>query len=91
MQSRRTARPVTKPKVAVSPAAARKWLQARGVKACPVCTREDLRVSKDFYVALGTHGPDGAPDLGRGSRLVRVRCGNCAHVMFFHARQMGQE
>jgi len=91
MQSRRPTRSAVKSAVAVDAAAARQWLQARSVKACPVCTHEDLRVSKDFYVTLGTHGADGAPDLGHGSRLVRVRCGNCAHVMFFHARQMGQE
>ncbi len=90
MQSRKSGQAV-KSKVNVDPVAARKWLQARSVKACPVCRHEDLRVSKDFYVTLGTHGRDGAPDLGRGSRMVRVRCGNCAHVMFFHARQMGQE
>lgn len=72
--------------------AARRWLVARGVATtCPLCKGADLRVSKDFFVTLGIQGDSGAPDLGSGSKLVRVRCGQCAHVLFFHARQMGLE
>ena len=74
----------------VDTTAARRWLQKRGVlTACPVCKSKDLRVSKDFFVTLGIQGQTGAPDLGTGSLLVRLRCGNCAYVMFFHAKQMG--
>lgn len=74
----------------VDTVAARKWLQARGVSgACPMCKSKDLKVSKDFFVTLGIRGETGAPDLGNGSPLVRIRCGQCAHIMFFHAKQMG--
>lgn len=70
--------------------AARRWLQARKVgDACPLCSGQDMKVSKDFFVALGVQGHNGAPDLGQGSPMVRLRCANCAHVLFFHARQMG--
>lgn len=70
--------------------AARKWLQARGVAGkCPLCSSPDLKVSKDFFVTLGIQGANGAPDLGTGSLLVRLRCGQCAHILFFHAKQMG--
>lgn len=77
-------------KATVDTKAARRWLQARGVaSACPLCSSADLKVSKDFFVTLGIQGGTGAPDLGSGSLLVRLRCGQCAHIMFFHARQMG--
>lgn len=74
----------------VDAVAARRWLQARGVGGkCPICASKDLKVSKDFFVTLGIRGETGAPDLGNGSLLVRLRCGQCAHIMFFHAKQMG--
>ena len=74
----------------VDAVAARRWLQARGVTGtCPLCGSKDLKVSKDFFVTLGIRGETGAPDLGNGSLLVRLRCGQCAHIMFFHAKQMG--
>lgn len=70
--------------------AARRWLQARGVgDACPVCRGTDMKVSKDFFVALGIQAQNGAPDLGSGSPMVRLRCASCGHILFFHARQMG--
>ena len=67
----------------------RQWLLAREIRSCPVCASRDLRVSKDYFVTLGIRAESGAPDLGTGSLLVRVRCGGCAHVLFFHAKQMG--
>lgn len=74
----------------VDTAAARKWLKDRGVSGrCPLCRSQDLKVSKDFFTTLGIQGHNGAPDLGTGSLLVRLRCGQCAHLMFFHAKQMG--
>ena len=77
-------------KATVDTQAARRWLQARGIAGkCPLCGSADLKVSKDFFVTLGIQGKTGAPDLGNGSLLVRLRCGQCAHIMFFHARQMG--
>jgi hypothetical protein len=48
-----------------------------------------MRVSKDFFVALGIQSQSGAPDLGSGSPMVRLRCASCGHILFFHARQMG--
>lgn len=75
---------------AVDVRAVRRWLGARRAdKGCPVCHRSDLRVGKDFFFMPGVHTTTGTGDLESGSKLVRVRCGHCAHVMFFHARQMG--
>ena len=70
---------------------ARRWLRAKKVDACPLCKSDDLRVSRDVYVLLGIHSATKSPDLRRGSRLVRVRCAQCAHVLLFHARKMGQD
>ena len=70
---------------------ARRWLRDKRVVSCPLCKSPDLRVSRDLYVLLGVHGATRSPDLRRGSRMVRVRCGQCAHIMLFHARKMGQD
>lgn len=68
---------------------ARRWLHDKQIHACPLCKSPDLRVSRDLFVLLGVHNSTRSPDLRRGSRMVRVRCGGCAHVMLFHARKMG--
>lgn len=68
----------------------RRWLSEKGVdEGCPLCGQEDLRVSKDFFTAIGVRAGTAQPDTTRGSLMIRVRCANCAHVMFFHARHMG--
>ncbi|MDA1194199.1 MAG: hypothetical protein O2894_03365 [Planctomycetota bacterium] len=71
--------------------AVRAWLAAKGVTKCPVCRSDDLQVSKDLYALVCVAGSSGGPDLQRGSRAVRLRCGGCSHLMLFHARQMGLE
>lgn len=71
--------------------AVRAWLDAKGVKACPPCGSSELQVSKDLYAIVCINRTTGGPDLQRGSRAVRLRCGNCGHIMLFHARQMGLE
>lgn len=71
--------------------AVRTWLEKKGVKRCGACGGEDLKVSKDLYALVCIKRADGGPDLQRGSRVVRLRCGNCGNLMLFHARQMGLE
>jgi hypothetical protein len=71
--------------------AVRTWLEARGVSACPACRGENLQVSKDLYALVCVNRKTASPDLQRGSRVVRLRCGACGYLMLFHARQMGLE
>lgn len=71
--------------------AVRAWLEKKGIDRCTVCGSADLQVSKDLYALICLNRSTGAPDLGRGSRAVRIRCSNCAHLYLFHARQMGLE
>ena len=75
----------------VDAAAVRAWLDAKGIKGCGLCGAEELQVSKDLYAVVCINRTTGSPDLKRGSRVVRIRCGNCSHLMLFHARQMGLE
>ena len=71
--------------------AVRAWLEVKGIEACGMCRSSDLQISKGLYAVVSVHPTTGAPDVGHGSRVVRIRCGGCAHLMFFHARQMGLE
>ena len=71
--------------------AVRDWLEKHEIRACSACGHGELQVSKDLYALLCVHPRTGGPDLQRGSRLVRLRCERCGHVMLFHARQMGLE
>jgi len=71
--------------------AVRAWLEQKGIRACTACGSEDLQVSNDLYALVCVHKVSGGPDLQRGSRVVRLRCGNCANVILLHARQMGLE
>lgn len=75
----------------VDAGAVRSWLDRKGIKGCSVCGAEELQVSKDLYAVVCIERTTGRPDLKRGSRVVRIRCGNCGHLMLFHARQMGLE
>jgi predicted RNA-binding Zn-ribbon protein involved in translation (DUF1610 family) len=69
--------------------AVRAWLEDKGITRCHACGAEDLQVSKDLYAIVCVSRKTGGPDLQRGSRVVRLRCGNCGNLMMFHARQMG--
>jgi len=69
--------------------AVRAWMSRTGIKGCSACGSEKLTVSKDSYALVCVDPVTGGPDLKRGSRVVRLRCGRCAHLMLFHARQMG--
>ncbi len=90
MRSQSGRRAQSEPVRTVDTVVARKWLKDRGVTGtCPLCQSADLKVSKDFFTTLGIQSHTGAPDLGAGSLFVRLRCGHCAHLMFFHAKQMG--
>ncbi len=71
--------------------AVRAWLDQKGIKTCSACNSEDLQVSNDLYALVCIHRTTGGPDLQRGSRVVRLRCGNCGNLLLFHARQMGLE
>lgn len=71
--------------------AVRTWLEDKGVKGCSACKGEDLQVSKDLYALVCINRTTGGPDMQRGSRVVRLRCASCGHLMLFHARQMGLE
>ena len=87
-------RPGTAPAAAaaesVDAQAVRDWLKSKGVREeCPMCGHADLRVSKDFYAVICLNRVTNAPDLQRGSRVVRIRCANCGYVALFHARQIG--
>jgi hypothetical protein len=75
----------------VNAAAVRTWLQQKGIDRCAACGSEELKVSKDLYALVCVSDATGAPDLRHGSRVVRVRCGNCAQLVLLHARQMGLE
>jgi len=75
----------------VSAQAVRAWLEKAGVKGCSLCGSEDLQVSSDLYALICVNKKTGAPDLDRGSRVVRLRCGKCANLWLLHARQMGLE
>ena len=70
---------------AVDTQKARAWLRTHGVTSCPACKGEELHIGKDFFRAEAE--TDGG--LPAFSRMVRVRCGKCSHLMFFHARHMG--
>jgi len=69
--------------------AVRVWLTEKGVTSCCACRSEDLQVSKDLYALVCVNKATGSPDMRHGSRVVRLRCGACGHLMLFHARQMG--
>jgi hypothetical protein len=75
----------------VNAQAVRAWLEKTGVQGCGLCGSKDLQVSSDLYALVCVSEKTGAPDLQRGSRVVRVRCGTCANIMLLHARQMGLE
>jgi len=75
----------------VNAQAVRAWLQKTGIKGCSACGSEDLVVSSDLYALVCINKVSGGPDLQHGSRVVRMRCGNCANLMLLHARQMGLE
>ena len=75
----------------VDAAAVRAWLDEKGIRGCGLCGAEELQVSKDLYAVVCINRTTGGPDLQRGSRVARIRCGNCGHLMLFHARQMGLE
>jgi hypothetical protein len=71
--------------------AVRAWLEQVGVRRCSLCGSEDLQVSSDLYALVCVSKKGGGPDLKRGSRVVRLRCGKCANLWLLHARQMGLE
>jgi hypothetical protein len=73
----------------VDATAVRAWLKRKGVDRCPACGSESLRVSKDLYALVRVNEATGVVDARQGSRVVRVRCANCAHLTLLHARQMG--
>ncbi len=75
----------------VNAQAVRIWLEKKGVSRCGACGGDDLQVSKELYALVCIKRADGAPDMGRGSRVVRLRCAKCGNLMLFHARQMGLE
>ena len=75
----------------VDAGAVRAWLESKGIEGCGLCGAAELQVSKDLYALVCIDRTTGGPDLARGSRAVRIRCGNCGHLMLFHARQMGVE
>ncbi len=75
----------------VNAQAVRTWLQQKGIDRCGACGSEDLQVSRDLYALVTIDRTTGGPDHRRGTRAVRLRCGNCAHLVLLHARQMGLE
>ena len=75
----------------VNAQAVRAWLEKTGIKGCGLCRSEDLQVSSDLYALVAVSKVSGAPDLHRGSRVVRLRCGTCGNLMLLHARQLGLE
>ena len=75
----------------VNAQAVRTWLEKREIKGCSLCGSADLQVSSDLYALICINKVSRAPDLQHGSRVVRLRCGNCANLMLLHARQMGLE
>ena len=73
----------------VNAQAVRAWMEKTGVEGCSLCRSEDLQVSSDLYALVSVSKVTGGPDLQRGSRVVRLRCGSCGNLMLIHARQMG--
>jgi hypothetical protein len=71
--------------------AVRAWLRQKGIDRCGACGSEELQVSSDLYALICIDRVTKGPDTRRGSRAVRLRCGNCANLMLLHARQMGLE
>lgn len=69
----------------------RAWLEEKGIKSCGTCGSEDLQVSKDLYALVCINAVTGVPDMQRGSRVARLRCGNCGTLVLLHARQIGLE
>ena len=78
-------------KAMIDSKAVRAWTQRMGITKCAACGSEKLTVSKDLYALVCINPSTGGPDGKRGSRVVRLRCARCAHLMLFHARQMGLE
>ena len=56
----------------------RAWLADKGIDRCTACGSSELRVSKDLYALVCVNAKTGGPDYMRGSRVVRLRCSNCA-------------
>lgn len=69
----------------------RAWLEEHGIKGCNLCGSDALQVSKDLYALVCVDPKSGSPDLRRGSRAVRLRCGHCGNLVLLHARQLGAE
>jgi hypothetical protein len=69
----------------------RAWLEEHGIKGCSLCGSPALQVSKDLYALLSCHRETGAPDVARGSRVVRLRCGRCGNLMLLHGHQLGAD
>lgn len=75
----------------VNASAVRAWLEKTGVEGCGLCKSPELQISNDLYALVCVDKKGGGPDMQRGSRVVRLRCGNCGYLMLVHARQMGLE
>lgn len=64
------------------------WLNERGVKSCPMCTKRNWSVG-DHLVAPVSYA-DGAPATGITTYpQVMLVCGNCAYTAFYNAVVVG--
>jgi len=57
---------------------------------CPICSGQSFSVEENSLAVTNClHEKAGPTDYLSGFPLVVLSCQNCAHIMFFSAKQMG--
>lgn len=63
------------------------WMRSKAIVFCPCCREDRWRLDEAAYVrALLEEGDE---DLTEGGGVVKVRCGNCGHLLLFDAETLG--
>ena len=63
------------------------WMRSRAVVLCPLCGREEWRLSGAAYVRALLE--EGAEDLAEAGGVVKVPCDNCGYLALFDAGTIG--
>ncbi len=68
---------------------AQQWLHSRAATLqCPACGQRNFNI-ENIVSMTNSLQEGGHVDYLSGIPLVAVKCENCAHIMFFSAKQMG--
>ena len=66
------------------------WLNAKGIKACPMCGQNKWAVGERLVVPNTWHGPGAGLVVGGVSYpQAMLICGNCAYTAFYNAVVVG--